>query len=288
MPSTSPKRTNRLLGYPHDARLLIINADDFGMCHAINDGIIRSIHEGVVRSTSLMVPCPWALHAMELIRKNPNVTFGVHLTVICEAVNYRWKPLTSKERVSSLLDEAGNFYSFEGIPEFAARAKLGEVEIEFRAQINTVLSNGLKPTHLDWHCLANGGRDDIFDLTLGLAKEYGLAVRVHAPSFVHMLQSHGLPISDYQLLDSYRINTLDKAAHYAQLLRELPSGLSEWAVHPGIGNAELQALEVDSWQVRQTDFDFLISPQAKELIQQEGIILLNYRPIQVVWQGSTS
>jgi predicted glycoside hydrolase/deacetylase ChbG (UPF0249 family) len=52
--------TNRLLGYPPDARLLILNADDFGMCNAVNEAIVRTLEAGVVRSTSLMVPCPWA------------------------------------------------------------------------------------------------------------------------------------------------------------------------------------------------------------------------------------
>lgn len=51
-------QTNRLLGYPADARLLILNADDFGMCNAINEGIIRALREGLIRSTTLMVPCP--------------------------------------------------------------------------------------------------------------------------------------------------------------------------------------------------------------------------------------
>ena len=60
--------------------------------------------------------------------------------------------------------------------------------------------------------------------------------------------------------------------------------LSEWAVHPGLGNAELQALEPESWQVRQADFDFLISRQAREIIEQEGIVLLSYKPLQKVWQ----
>ena len=31
-----PKTTAQRLGYPADARLLIVNADDFGMCHAEN------------------------------------------------------------------------------------------------------------------------------------------------------------------------------------------------------------------------------------------------------------
>jgi len=64
MSQVRKSETNTLLGYPADARLLIINADDFGMCHAVNAAILRSLTEGVVCSTTLMVPCPWALHAM--------------------------------------------------------------------------------------------------------------------------------------------------------------------------------------------------------------------------------
>ena len=56
--------TNRLPGYPDHARLLIINADDFGMCHAANAAITRSLTAGLVTSTTLMVPCAWAIHAM--------------------------------------------------------------------------------------------------------------------------------------------------------------------------------------------------------------------------------
>lgn len=55
---------NGLLGYPAYARLLIVNADDFGICHAVNAAIMDALGAGIVRSTSLMVPCPWALHAV--------------------------------------------------------------------------------------------------------------------------------------------------------------------------------------------------------------------------------
>ena len=56
MSQPTQRHTNRLLGYPDDARLLIINADDFGMCHTANAAIARSLTDGVVRSTTLMVP----------------------------------------------------------------------------------------------------------------------------------------------------------------------------------------------------------------------------------------
>ena len=278
-------QTNKLLGYPDDARLLILNADDFGMYQAINEAILRTLKEGVVRSTSLMTPWPSASHAMKLLEQNPDIAFGVHLTVICDIDNYRWGPLTPKEKVPSLSDEDGAFYSLERMAEFLAQAKLDELEVEFRAQIEAVLGNKLKPTHLDWHCLHSGGRADIFELTLGLAKEYGLALRVADSASIEKVQSQGLPTDDYDLLDSFDVDIREKSARYAQMLRELPVGLSEWAVHPGLGNAESQAIDPGGWQVRQTDFDFLMSSQAREIIRQEGIILLNYQPLQKLWQS---
>jgi predicted glycoside hydrolase/deacetylase ChbG (UPF0249 family) len=281
-------QTNKLLGYSADARLLIINADDFGMCHAINEAILQSIKEGVVQSTSLMTPCPWALHAIRLLQENPDIAFGVHLTLISEAVNYGWKPLTSREKVPSLIDETDYFYNLERMPEFLAKAKLDEVEVEFRAQIETVLAAGLKPTHLDWHCLRNGGRADIFDLSFALAKEYGLALRVYDSPFIEELHNAGLPADDHTLLDSYDVDPDTKSGDMVQLLRELPAGLSEWAVHPGFGNGELQTIEPESWRVRQMDFDFVMSEEARATIREEGITLLSYKLLQQVWQASPS
>jgi predicted glycoside hydrolase/deacetylase ChbG (UPF0249 family) len=278
--------TNRLLGYPADARLLIINADDLGMCHAVNAAILPSLTEGVVCSTTVMVPCPWALHALELLAEHPAIPFGVHLTLVSDTANYRWSPRTSRDKVPSLVDEAGYFYLYGRIPEFLAQAQLEEVEVEFRAQIETVLANSLKPTHLDWHCLYNGGRAEIFEVTVKLAKEYGLAVRVFDRSTGEALRRQGLPTNEHDVLDSYRLDPAGKSACYAQLLRDLPVGLSEWAVHPGLEDGELLAIHSDGARRRQTDFDFMVSEEARAIIQQEGITLLNYKPLQEVWRDT--
>ncbi len=77
----------------------------------------------------------------------------------------------------------------------------------------------------------------------------------------------------------------DKLARLAQLLRDLPPGLSEWAVHPGFDDAELRAIEPGSQGFRQADFDCMIAPELREVIRQEGITLLSYRPLQAVWQN---
>jgi len=278
-------RANPLLGYAVDARLLIVNADDFGMCNATNEAIIRTLQAGLVRSTTLMVPCPWALHAMHFLAAHPKFPFGVHLTVISEWANYRWGPVTSREKVASLVDKAGYFYQFEYMREFLAQVKLDQLEMEFRAQIEVVLAAGLKPTHLDWHALRIGGRADIFDLMIRLAKEYGLALRVMGRSLIESLQSQGFPTNDYDFLDSYLLELDNKANLYAQLLRQLPVGLNEWAVHPGLDNSELLAIEPEDNHIRQTDFDFWMSPAAKDIVEEEGIILLDYRALQALWIG---
>jgi len=277
-------QTNRLLGYPGDARLLIINADDFGMCHAINEAIFRALKKGVLRSTTLMVPCPWALHAMHFLADHPEIPFGIHLTVISDWVAYRWGPVTPREKVPSLIDKAGYFYNFEHMPEFLAQVRLDQLEMEFRTQIEAVLAAGLQPTHLDWHSLRIGGRADIFDVMLRLAREYGLALRVAGRSWIEKVQSQGLPSNDYDFLDSYLLDPVDKSTSYEQLLRELPVGLSEWAVHPGLDNSELLAIEADSKHVRQRDYDFLMSQAAQDIVHEEGIMLLDYRALQGVWK----
>jgi len=282
-------QTNRLLGYPADARLLIVNADDFGMCHAVNEAIVGALKEGLVRSTSLMVPCPGLLHATHFLADHPEIPFGVHLTAISDSASNRWGPLTTREEAPSLFDEgpmgqARCFYDFEHMGEFLAQVRLDELEMEFRAQIEVVLAAGLHPTHLDWHSLRISSRGDIFEVMFRLARAYGLALRVFTRACIDKLQSQGFPTNDYDVLDSYLLDPTTKAARYAELLRELPVGLSEWAVHPGLDSPELSALEPGGNHIRQTDYDFLTSQQAKDIVREEGIILLDYRALQTVWQ----
>ena len=191
--------TNRLLGYPPEARLLIINADDLGMCQAVNAAIFGTLLGGVARSTSLMVPCPWAMQAMQFLR------FGV--------------------------------------------------------------------------------RTDIPDLMTGLAKEYGLALRVRGRDWTDKVHSQALPANDYDFLDSSGFSPAEKARVFLELLHTLPSGLNEWAVHPGFDGAELRAIEPEGSLVRQADYDFLMSQEAKDVVESEGILLIDYRALQTVWKG---
>jgi hypothetical protein len=177
--------------------VLIVNCDDFGMYDAINAAVVGSIEKGIASSCSLMAPCPSALQAMHLLRQRPEIPFGIHLTLVCDTPHYRWGPLAAKEKVPSLLDDAGELFTPTpaGRSELLARARLDEVELEFRAQVNAVADAGLAPTHLDFHWLADGGRDDILNLPTALAAEYGLAVRVWLEPGRQKIRQCALPLS---------------------------------------------------------------------------------------------
>ncbi|MEV7770738.1 polysaccharide deacetylase family protein [Kitasatospora sp. NPDC086791] len=276
---------NALLGHPPEARLLLLNCDDLGLDESVNHAVIDAVRTGIAASCSLMTPCAAAPHALRLLRRHPEVPFGVHLTVVCESPDLRWGPLSARERVPSLLDDDGEFFAPTpgGRAELLARARLDHVEREFRAQIDAVTTAGLTPTHLDFHCLADGGREDVLDLTLALGAEYGPAVRVWLPPALGRLRERGLPVVDHGFLDSFTVPPDDKPAHYARLLAALPPGLTEWALHPSLAGPNPSAPQ-DGWRVRRTDYEFLVSPEARRLVAEHGITVLGYRPLQDAWQ----
>ncbi|MFH8382362.1 polysaccharide deacetylase family protein [Kitasatospora sp. NPDC018058] len=284
---------NRLLGHPPTARLLLLNCDDFGLDESVNLAVVEAVQRGIAASCSLMTPCPGAPHALRLLRRHPEIPFGVHLTLVCEAPHLRWGPLAARDRVPTLLDATGELYAPTpaGRAALLARAQLEDVEREFRAQIDAVAATGLAPTHLDFHCLADGGREDILDLTLALGAEYGLAVRVWLPPALARMRERGLPVVDHGFLDSFAVPLEDKPAHYARLLAGLPPGLTEWAVHPSLATgpnprAPEDGRPDDGWQVRRTDYEFLVSPEARRLLAEHEVTVLGYRPLQEAWQGA--
>jgi chitin disaccharide deacetylase len=283
--------SSELLGFAAEARVLIVNCDDFGMHDAVNAAVVESIENGIASSCSLMVPCPAAGDAMRLLRGRPHIPFGIHLALTRDLPEYRWGPTADKAEVPSLLDPDTNELYVDTPAQRAAllaKAKLTDIERELRAQIDVVVDAGLAATHLDWHCLADGGRADIFDLAMALAKEYGLAARVWLDEGRRKARAQGKPVVDNPFLDSYSISLFDKGATYERMLRDLPRGLTEWAVHPAHGTDEWQTIESTGWRVRQTDHAFLTSPQAREILDHEGISVIDYRPLQQTWNASTA
>jgi chitin disaccharide deacetylase len=283
---------SELLGFNPHARVLILNCDDLGMHEALNIAIFDSIENGVATSCSLMVPCPGATDAMRVLRERPHIPFGLHLSFIRDKPNYVWGPSSPKADVPSLLDpNTGELFTDEPVnrERMLAQARIDEVERELRAQINTALDMGLSPTHLDWHCFGDGGREDIFDLTLALADEHGLAVRIWLQDddgWAQKARSLGKPFVDGTWLDSFDVDLEDKPQIYEGLLRALPPGLSEWAIHPALATKEWRTIEQGGWRVRQSDHAFLTSDRAGEVLAEESIEVIDYTALQRAWRAS--
>ncbi|NEA40277.1 polysaccharide deacetylase family protein [Streptomyces sp. SID11385] len=279
---------SQLLGFSATERVLLVNCDDLGMHPGINAAVVEAIESGIAASCSLMVPCPAAEEAMRSLRERPWIPFGVHLTLVCDAPTYRWGPVAGRGRVPSLVGADGTFLvaSPEGRATLLGRARAEEVAVEFRAQIETVLAAGLVPTHLDFHCLADGGRADLLDVAQALAAEYGLAVRVWLAEGRRRARARGLPVVDHPFLDSFSLPVEGRAARYAQLLAALPEGLSEWAVHPGRGDADSRAVD-GGWRVRVGDLAFLTSERAAALVREHEVRIVGYQGLRDVWRRVT-
>src|SRR5207253_2865806 len=95
------------LGFPPDARLLIVHADDVGVTHSVNAATIKALDTGAVNSASIMVPCPWFPEIADYAKSHRASDLGFHLTLTCERVYYLCVPVASKVKVPSLLDVCG-------------------------------------------------------------------------------------------------------------------------------------------------------------------------------------
>ena len=274
--------SSELLGFDRDARVLMVTCDDLGIHPAVNTAVLDAVRTGIAGSTSLMVPCPAADDALQLLRRAPDVPFGVHLTLTRDGAGHRWGPVSPPGTVPSLVDGEGLLPTSAEVPALVARARIEDVERELRAQIAVVARSGLTPTHLDWHVMADGGRPDIGELTTALAVEHGLAARVWLDPARRVTRARGLPVVDHPFLDSFALPVEGKAARYVQLLRELPAGLSEWAVHPAVGAGTAAATDL-GWAVRRSDHAFLVSAPARRVVEEEGIVLIDQRRLQRVW-----
>jgi predicted glycoside hydrolase/deacetylase ChbG (UPF0249 family) len=160
------------LGYPRDAKLLILHADDIGVAHSENAASFDALDKGVVNSGSIMMPTPWVTEVAEYAKRHPNADLGLHLTLNAEWNTYRWGGLAPHDKTPSLHDPDGTLPpSTETV---ARRAKADEVERELRAQIDRAYALGIKPTHVDSHMGALFTTPELFEVYVKVARAYKL------------------------------------------------------------------------------------------------------------------
>jgi predicted glycoside hydrolase/deacetylase ChbG (UPF0249 family) len=94
--------TAQRLGYPADAKLLIVHADDIGVAHSVNRATFHALGTGLVNSGSIMVPCPWFPAAAAYFRDHATLDLGLHLTLNAEWRDYRWSGILTDPAASGL------------------------------------------------------------------------------------------------------------------------------------------------------------------------------------------
>jgi len=161
---------------------LLVRADDMGAAQSVNEACIRSYKDGIVRSVEVIVPGPWFLDAVRLLKENPGLDVGVHLALTSEWERVKWRPLTN---APSLVDADGYFRpttkqrsDFPPDTGFIdARPSIGEVERELRAQIEMAKRHlGTRVTHVSSHMATAVATPELKALTERLVKEYGLGL----------------------------------------------------------------------------------------------------------------
>jgi predicted glycoside hydrolase/deacetylase ChbG (UPF0249 family) len=281
-----PQSLAERLGYPRDAKLLIVHADDLGMAHSVNTASIKAFETGLVNSGSIMVPCPWLSEIAAYARANPQADLGLHLTLTSEWTQFRWGPLASRDRVASLLDKDGYLRLTES--EAAAQADPKEVELEIRTQIERAKAMGIQPTHLDSHMGTLYQNKALFDVFLRVAREYKLPVRV-AKTWVGRAEflSGALTEKDVYIDRTLDINPSvapqDWAKFYSDALQKLEPGVTEVIIHLAYDDAEMRGATSDhpNWGAawRQRDFEFFTSDAFRKLLNENQIKLITWREI---------
>jgi chitin disaccharide deacetylase len=274
------------LGYDKEARLLITHADDVGVTHSVTNACYDALAGGLVSSASIMVPCAGFAEAAALARAHPEFDLGIHLTLTSERPSHRWGPVAPREQVPSLVDHDGFFHrTWTTETRIAPR----EVEIELRAQIETALAAGLRPTHIDCHQyrLQRNGYA-LFEIYIRLGRDYFMPALMARDWLARSRSLVGVMAPDDALIDRVLSIGPEIAAQewpdfYRRTLTGLAPGVTALLIHPGLDDAEMRAFSANSpdwgsaW--RQRDYDFFTSQSCRDLLARQNIRLLTWREI---------
>jgi chitin disaccharide deacetylase len=283
---------------PTGARL-IVNGDDFGLCEAVNIGIVESHRDGILTSTSIMANGDAFEQAAAIARECPTLDIGVHLTLTEQ------RPVLPAASVPTLVGADGRFPP-HAIP-FAARylrgrIALAEIRDELDAQIRRVIDAGLRVSHLDGHQHVHV-LPGIARVVTELARAHGIAaVRYPAERLRgYMLTSLRnmrrvteqlmvacacafSPLRDLKRTDAFLgfyFGGRLTEANLLKVLQSLPASQTvELMCHPGREDRDSRFRHWGySWPAER---EALLSPKVRNLLATRGVRLISYRDLTKV------
>lgn len=164
------------LGWPSGKKVIILHADDIGMCPEANTAAEKQLVDGVIQSAAVMIPCPNAEEFIKWAIANPKMDVGLHLTLTSEWKKHRWGPITDHVEVPGLLDEDSKMW--HSVLQVVQHASAAEVEKEIRAQIEQSLAWGHRPDHIDTHMGTLFADPSYVQAYMKVAMEYGIPANI--------------------------------------------------------------------------------------------------------------
>jgi len=279
---------------------LIVNADDFGLCEAINRGVIEVFERGIVTSVSLLPTGEAFEDAIAIARSKPELDLGIHLALTQTA------PVCPPDQISSLVDRGGRFPN--DWRAFLGRYLRGHlhknhIEAELRAQIERALSTGLSFSHINSHQHVHVF-PRVLPIVTRLAHEYdigairrprqGRSVASQRTSLSRLLRGAELRALRLACDLGWRLElgnglaTVDDFRGFAEAGRwsaeslietveELDAGVTEIGCHPGADNAVDSVL---GWDYRwEQEKAALIDPEVRAALSRAGVRLTTYRDL---------
>ena len=251
---------------------LIIRTDDAGMSHSVNVGLEKLIQTGLPVSVSVMFPTPWYQETVEILRRYPAVSVGIHLTLNSEWKNYRWGPVAGRSAVPSLVDADGYFFASSADLQ-RNRADIREIEIELRAQIERAKRSGLRLDYVDYHMGTLTRFPEYRELTERLAREFGFGMSEYFGEVSHDPQ--------YAAAPAHKTDSL------VAMVNRLQPRFNMVVTHVGIDDPELGALVdmntsgplPEMSRNRQGELDALTSARFRDALKARNIQLITYRQL---------
>jgi len=296
------------LGFPKEARVIILHMDDAGMSLSSDRGIEKDFEKGVANSTSVMMPCPWVPQIVRYIEDHPGIDAGLHLTLTSEWKDYRWVPLAGAAVVPGLTDSTGSLWA--DVPDVVKHASAEEVDKEIRAQLARAEKMGFQPTHLDSHMGTLFASPAFLEkyIQLGIEKQIPVMFPGGNDTYIadqmHFTKQQvayfqnlgktiwdgGLPVLDDLHNYSYDWNpaanvTKDDAAltkwrvdMYEKTMSKLKLGVTMVIMHCTDPSAIFPEI-TDSGDKRKADMLAMLDPGFKKFLKDNGFILTTWREL---------
>ena len=256
---------------------LIVRGDDMGFSHAGNEALIKSYKDGIETSIEVIVASPWFPEAVKLLQQTPGVDVGIHLALTSEWESIKWRPLSD---CASLKDSNGYFYpmvfpnrSYPGQSIKENDWKIGDIEKEFRAQIELAKKKIPRISHISSHMGCTDLDKQVSTLVEKLAKEYNIDInfkdlRVRSTGY------KGPSGTGDEKLKSF-LNMLDSLK---------PGETYLFVDHPAFDGPEMRAIYHIGYENvaadRQGVVDVWTNPKVKEAIRKKNIQLISYADLK--------